>query len=103
MEPALKPARSETMIDITNVSLVYMMRARVLPGMVKRESWSDINIGSNARQLAVCRCNAVIAHGKRFVRRQPESAYGPVHSSRRVTDIETGSGGGTEFFQWSRS
>ncbi|TNV22672.1 bifunctional NADP-dependent 3-hydroxy acid dehydrogenase/3-hydroxypropionate dehydrogenase YdfG [Buttiauxella sp. B2] len=98
MEPAHKadPDDWETMIDTNNKGLVYMTRA-VLPGMVERNRGHIINIGSTAGNWPYAGGN-VYGATKAFVRQFSLNLRADLHKTAiRVTDIEPGLVGGTEF------
>ncbi len=98
MEPAHKadPDDWETMIDTNNKGLVYMTRA-VLPGMVERNRGHIINIGSTAGSWPYAGGN-VYGATKAFVRQFSLNLRADLHKTAiRVTDIEPGLVGGTEF------
>jgi len=84
------------MIDTNNKGLVYMTRA-VLPGMVERNRGHIINIGSTAGSWPYAGGN-VYGATKAFVRQFSLNLRTDLHGTAiRVTDIEPGLGGGTEF------
>ena len=86
----------ETMIDTNNKGLVYMTRA-VLPGMVERNHGHIINIGSTAGSWPYAGGN-VYGATKAFVRQFSLNLRTDLHGTAvRVTDIEPGLVGGTEF------
>ncbi|NDJ57477.1 bifunctional NADP-dependent 3-hydroxy acid dehydrogenase/3-hydroxypropionate dehydrogenase YdfG [Enterobacteriaceae bacterium 4M9] len=86
----------ETMIDTNNKGLVYMTRA-VLPGMVERNRGHIINMGSTAGSWPYSGGN-VYGATKAFVRQFSLNLRTDLHGTRlRVTDIEPGLVGGTEF------
>ncbi|SUW63726.1 NADP-dependent 3-hydroxy acid dehydrogenase YdfG [Buttiauxella agrestis] len=98
MEPAHKADADdwETMIDTNNKGLVYMTRA-VLPGMVERNRGHIINIGSTAGSWPYAGGN-VYGATKAFVRQFSLNLRADLHKTAiRVTDIEPGLVGGTEF------
>lgn len=98
MEPAHKASIEdwETMIDTNNKGLVYMTRA-VLPGMVERNHGHIINIGSTAGSWPYAGGN-VYGATKAFVRQFSLNLRTDLHGTAvRVTDIEPGLVGGTEF------
>lgn len=98
MEPAHKASVEdwETMIDTNNKGLVYMTRA-VLPGMVERNHGHIINIGSTAGSWPYAYGN-VYGATKAFVRQFSLNLRTDLHGTAvRVTDIEPGLVGGTEF------
>jgi 3-hydroxy acid dehydrogenase/malonic semialdehyde reductase len=97
LEPAHKASVEdwEDMID-TNKGLVYMTRA-VLPGMVERNRGHIINIGSTAGSWPYAGGN-VYGATKAFVRQFSLNLRTDLHGTAiRVTDIEPGLVGGTEF------
>lgn len=86
----------ERMIDTNNRGLVYMTRA-VLPGMVERNHGHIINIGSTAGSWPYAGGN-VYGATKAFVRQFSLNLRADLHKTAvRVTDIEPGLVGGTEF------
>ncbi|PNS13111.1 bifunctional NADP-dependent 3-hydroxy acid dehydrogenase/3-hydroxypropionate dehydrogenase YdfG [Mixta theicola] len=86
----------ETMIDTNNKGLVYMTRA-LLPGMVERNSGHIINLGSVAGSWPYMGGN-VYGATKAFVRQFSLNLRTDLHGTAlRVTDIEPGLVGGTEF------
>lgn len=98
LEPAHKACLAdwETMIDTNNKGLVYMTRA-VLPGMVARNRGHIINIGSVAGSWPYAGGN-VYGATKAFVRQFSLNLRADLHGTAvRVTDIEPGLVGGTEF------
>ena len=98
LEPAHKASVEdwETMIDTNNKGLVYMTRA-VLPGMVERNRGHVINIGSTAGSWPYAGGN-VYGATKAFVRQFSLNLRTDLHGTAiRVTDIEPGLVGGTEF------
>lgn len=98
MEPAHKASVEdwETMIDTNNKGLVYMTRA-VLPGMVERNHGHIINIGSTAGSWPYAGGN-VYGATKAFVRQFSLNLRTDLHGTAvRVTAIEPGLVGGTEF------
>lgn len=98
MEPAHKADADdwETMIDTNNKGLVYMTRA-VLPGMVERNCGHIINIGSTAGSWPYAGGN-VYGATKAFVRQFSLNLRTDLHGTAvRVTDVEPGLVGGTEF------
>lgn len=98
MEPAQKANVDdwETMIDTNNKGLIYMTRA-VLPGMVERNCGHIINIGSTAGSWPYAGGN-VYGATKAFVRQFSLNLRTDLHGTAvRVTDIEPGLVGGTEF------
>ncbi|WP_342320762.1 bifunctional NADP-dependent 3-hydroxy acid dehydrogenase/3-hydroxypropionate dehydrogenase YdfG [Kosakonia sp. BYX6] len=98
MEPAHKANVDdwETMIDTNNKGLVYMTRA-VLPGMVERNRGHIINIGSTAGSWPYAGGN-VYGASKAFVRQFSLNLRTDLSGTAvRVTNIEPGLVGGTEF------
>lgn len=98
LEPAHKANIEdwEDMIDTNNKGLVYMTRA-VLPGMVERNRGHVINIGSVAGAWPYAGGN-VYGATKAFVRQFSFNLRTDLHGTAlRVTDIEPGLVGGTEF------
>lgn len=98
LEPAHKASVDdwETMIDTNNKGLVYMTRA-VLPGMVARNRGHIINIGSTAGSWPYAGGN-VYGATKAFVRQFSLNLRTDLNGTAvRVTDIEPGLVGGTEF------
>lgn len=98
IEPAQKASLDdwELMIDTNNKGLVYMTRA-VLPGMVERNIGHIINIGSIAGSWPYAGGN-VYGATKAFVRQFSLNLRTDLHGTAlRVTDIEPGLVGGTEF------
>lgn len=86
----------EDMIDTNNKGLVYMTRA-ILPGMVERNIGHIINIGSIAGSWPYPGGN-VYGATKAFVRQFSFNLRTDLHGTAlRVTDIEPGLVGGTEF------
>ncbi|NIF22060.1 bifunctional NADP-dependent 3-hydroxy acid dehydrogenase/3-hydroxypropionate dehydrogenase YdfG [Candidatus Pantoea multigeneris] len=86
----------EDMIDTNNKGLVYMTRA-LLPGMVERNVGHIINIGSIAGNWPYAGGN-VYGATKAFVRQFSLNLRTDLHGTAlRVTDIEPGLVGGTEF------
>ncbi len=86
----------DTMIDTNNKGLVYMTRA-VLPGMVGRNRGHIINLGSTAGSWPYAGGN-VYGATKAFVRQFSLNLRTDLHGTAvRVTDIEPGLVGGTEF------
>jgi len=86
----------EDMIDTNNKGLVYMTRA-ILPGMVERNTGHVINIGSIAGSWPYPGGN-VYGATKAFVRQFSFNLRTDLHGTAlRVTDIEPGLVGGTEF------
>lgn len=98
IEPAHKASLEdwEAMIDTNNKGLVYMTRA-VLPHMVERNVGHIINIGSIAGSWPYAGGN-VYGATKAFVRQFSLNLRTDLHGTAlRVTDIEPGLVGGTEF------
>ena len=98
LEPAHKASVEdwETMIDTNNKGLVYMTRA-VLPGMVERNRGHIINIGSTAGSWPYAGGN-VYGATKAFVQQFSLNLRTDLHGTAvRVTNIEPGLVGGTEF------
>ncbi|MEN3754258.1 bifunctional NADP-dependent 3-hydroxy acid dehydrogenase/3-hydroxypropionate dehydrogenase YdfG [Mangrovibacter sp. SLW1] len=98
LEPAHKASTDdwETMIDTNTKGLVYMTRA-VLPGMVERNRGHVINIGSTAGSWPYAGGN-VYGATKAFVRQFSLNLRTDLNGTGvRVTDIEPGLVGGTEF------
>ena len=86
----------ENMIDTNNKGLVYMTRA-VLPAMVERNVGHIVNIGSIAGSWPYLGGN-VYGATKAFVRQFSLNLRTDLHGTAlRVTDIEPGLVGGTEF------
>ncbi|TPG59271.1 bifunctional NADP-dependent 3-hydroxy acid dehydrogenase/3-hydroxypropionate dehydrogenase YdfG [Ewingella americana] len=86
----------ESMIDTNAKGLVYMTRA-VLPGMVERNIGHIINIGSTAGNWPYAGGN-VYGATKAFVRQFSYNLRTDLHGTHvRVTNIEPGLCGGTEF------
>ncbi|MGC6387054.1 bifunctional NADP-dependent 3-hydroxy acid dehydrogenase/3-hydroxypropionate dehydrogenase YdfG [Ewingella sp. S1.OA.A_B6] len=86
----------ENMIDTNAKGLVYMTRA-VLPGMVERNIGHIINIGSTAGNWPYAGGN-VYGATKAFVRQFSYNLRSDLHGTHvRVTNIEPGLCGGTEF------
>lgn len=86
----------EDMIDTNNKGLVYMTRA-ILPGMVERNIGHIINMGSIAGSWPYPGGN-VYGATKAFVRQFSFNLRTDLHGTAlRVTDIEPGLVGGTEF------
>lgn len=99
LEPAHKANIEdwEDMIDTNNKGLVYMTRA-VLPGMVERNRGHVINIGSVASAAWPYAGGNVYGATKAFVRQFSLNLRTDLHGTAlRVTDIEPGLVGGTEF------
>lgn len=98
LEPAHKANVEdwETMIDTNNKGLIYMTRA-VLPGMVERNRGHIINIGSTAGSWPYAGGN-VYGATKAFVQQFSLNLRTDLHGTAvRVTNIEPGLVGGTEF------
>jgi 3-hydroxy acid dehydrogenase/malonic semialdehyde reductase len=98
LEPANKANINdwELMIDTNNKGLVYMTHA-VLPNMVKRNTGHVINIGSTAGNWPYPGSN-VYGATKAFVRQFSLNLRTDLHGTNiRVTNIEPGLVGGTEF------
>lgn len=86
----------ENMIDTNAKGLVYMTRA-VLPAMVERNVGHIINIGSTAGNWPYAGGN-VYGATKAFVRQFSYNLRSDLHGTHvRVTNIEPGLCGGTEF------
>ena len=98
LEPAQNASLDdwETMIDTNNKGLVYMTHA-VLQGMVERNRGHIINIGSTAGRWPYAGGN-VYGATKAFVRQFSLNLRADLQKTAlRVTDIEPGLVGGTEF------
>ncbi|WES70524.1 bifunctional NADP-dependent 3-hydroxy acid dehydrogenase/3-hydroxypropionate dehydrogenase YdfG [Superficieibacter sp. HKU1] len=98
MEPAHKASVEdwENMIDTNNKGLVYMTRA-FLPGMVERNRGHVINLGSTAGSWPYAGGN-VYGATKAFVRQFSLNLRTDLNGTAvRVTNIEPGLVGGTEF------
>ncbi|WP_437613109.1 bifunctional NADP-dependent 3-hydroxy acid dehydrogenase/3-hydroxypropionate dehydrogenase YdfG [Erwinia sp. V71] len=98
IEPAHKASIEdwEDMIDTNNKGLVYMTRA-LLPAMVERDVGHIINLGSIAGSYPYPGGN-VYGATKAFVRQFSLNLRTDLHGTAlRVTDIEPGLVGGTEF------
>lgn len=98
LEPAHKANADdwETMIDTNAKGLVNMTRA-VLPGMVEHDTGHVINIGSTAANWPYAGGN-VYGATKAFVKQFSLGLRADLQGTRvRVTDIEPGLVGGTEF------
>jgi 3-hydroxy acid dehydrogenase/malonic semialdehyde reductase len=98
LEPAQRASLSdwETMIDTNTKGLVAMTHA-VLPGMVARDRGHVVNIGSTAGEWPYPGGN-VYGATKAFVRQFSLNLRADLFGTRvRVTDIEPGLVGGTEF------
>jgi 3-hydroxy acid dehydrogenase/malonic semialdehyde reductase len=98
----LEPAQSadlddwDAMVDTNVKGLMYMTRA-VLPGMVARDSGHIVNIGSTAGEWPYPGGN-VYGATKAFVRQFSLNLRADLFGTKlRVTDIEPGLVGGTEF------
>ncbi|MCK8782892.1 bifunctional NADP-dependent 3-hydroxy acid dehydrogenase/3-hydroxypropionate dehydrogenase YdfG [Roseomonas sp. NAR14] len=98
----LEPAQSaslddwDAMIDTNCKGLVYLTRA-VLPGMVARDRGHVVNIGSTAGEWPYPGGN-VYGATKAFVRQFSLNLRADLFGTKvRVTDIEPGLVGGTEF------
>lgn len=86
----------DAMVDTNIKGLLYMTRA-VLPGMVARNRGHVVNIGSIAANYPYPGSN-VYGASKAFVRRLSLNLRADVLGTRvRVTDVEPGMCGGTEF------
>ncbi|WP_043340229.1 SDR family NAD(P)-dependent oxidoreductase [Belnapia moabensis] len=86
----------EAMLD-TNVKGVMYVTHAVLPGMVKRNAGHILNIGSTAAEWPYPGGN-VYGATKAFVRQFSYNLRADLHGTKvRVTDIEPGLVGGTEF------
>lgn len=98
LEPAQQASLDdwETMIDTNNKGLVFMTRA-LLPDMVKRNHGHVINIGSTAGNWPYAGGN-VYGATKAFVRQFSLGLRTDLFGTQvRVTNIEPGLVGGTEF------
>lgn len=98
LEPAHKASADdwETMIDTNAKGLVLMTRA-ILPGMVERNCGHIINLGSTAGRWPYAGGN-VYGATKAFVRQFSLGLRADLFGTAvRVTDIEPGLVGGTEF------
>ncbi|WJV55872.1 bifunctional NADP-dependent 3-hydroxy acid dehydrogenase/3-hydroxypropionate dehydrogenase YdfG [Prodigiosinella aquatilis] len=98
LEPAHKAYVNdwETMIDTNNKGLVFVTRA-LLPDMVKRNIGHVINMGSTAGNWPYAGGN-VYGASKAFVRQFSLGLRADLFGTRvRVTNIEPGLVGGTEF------
>jgi 3-hydroxy acid dehydrogenase/malonic semialdehyde reductase len=98
LEPAQKATLSdwETMIDTNTKGLVAMTHA-VLPGMVSRDRGHVVNLGSTAGEWPYPGGN-VYGATKAFVRQFSLNLRADLFGTQvRVTDIEPGLVGGTEF------
>jgi 3-hydroxy acid dehydrogenase/malonic semialdehyde reductase len=86
----------DAMVDTNIKGLTYMTRA-ILPGMVERDRGHIINIGSTAGSYAYAG-GSVYGASKAFVRQFSLALRSDLLGTRvRVTDIEPGLVGGTEF------
>ncbi len=86
----------DTMVDTNNKGLLYMTRA-VLPGMVARDRGHVVNMGSAAGNWPYPGGN-VYGATKAFVRQFSLNLRADLTGTRvRVTDVEPGLVGGTEF------
>ncbi len=86
----------EAMLD-TNVKGVMYLTHAVLPGMVQRNAGHILNIGSTAAEWPYPGGN-VYGATKAFVRQFGYNLRADLHGTKvRVTDIEPGLVGGTEF------
>jgi 3-hydroxy acid dehydrogenase/malonic semialdehyde reductase len=102
MARGLEPAQAadlddwDSMVDTNVKGLMYMTRA-VLPGMVARNTGHIVNIGSTAGEWPYPGGN-VYGATKAFVRQFSYNLRADLHGTKiRVTDIEPGLVGGTEF------
>ncbi|TKI05683.1 bifunctional NADP-dependent 3-hydroxy acid dehydrogenase/3-hydroxypropionate dehydrogenase YdfG [Martelella alba] len=98
LEPAHKASLDdwENMIDTNNKGLVYMTRA-LLPGMVERRRGHIVNLGSTAGRWPYAGGN-VYGATKAFTRQFSLNLRADLVGTKvRVTDIEPGLVGGTEF------
>jgi 3-hydroxy acid dehydrogenase / malonic semialdehyde reductase len=102
MARGLEPAQAadlddwDAMVDTNIKGLMYMTRA-VLPGMVARDRGHVVNIGSTAGEWPYPGGN-VYGATKAFVRQFSYNLRADLHGTKiRVTDIEPGLVGGTEF------
>jgi 3-hydroxy acid dehydrogenase/malonic semialdehyde reductase len=98
LEPAHKASNNdwETMIDTNTKGLVFMTRA-VLPGMVERNRGHVVNMGSIAGSWPYQGGN-VYGATKAFVKQFSLNLRADLAGTQvRVTDIEPGLVGGTEF------
>jgi 3-hydroxy acid dehydrogenase/malonic semialdehyde reductase len=98
----LEPAQAavlddwDAMVDVNVKGLMYVTHA-VLPGMVARNAGHVVNIGSTAGEWPYPGGN-VYGATKAFVRQFSNNLRADLHGTRvRVTDIEPGLVGGTEF------
>lgn len=86
----------EKMIDVNCKGLAWVTRA-VLPGMVRRNKGHVVNMGSVAGAFSYPGGN-VYGATKAFVQRFSENLRADLFGTRvRVTDVEPGMVGGTEF------
>jgi 3-hydroxy acid dehydrogenase/malonic semialdehyde reductase len=86
----------ESMVDTNVKGLMYLTHA-VLPGMVARNAGHVLNIGSTAAEWPYPGGN-VYGATKAFVRQFSYNLRADLHGTKvRVTDIEPGLVGGTEF------
>lgn len=86
----------EAMVDTNVKGLMYLTHA-VLPGMVARNAGHVLNIGSTAAEWPYPGGN-VYGASKAFVRQFSYNLRADLHGTKvRVTDIEPGLVGGTEF------
>jgi 3-hydroxy acid dehydrogenase/malonic semialdehyde reductase len=98
LEPAQKASLDDwdAMVDTNCKGLMYVTRA-VLPGMVARGRGHVVNIGSTAGEWPYPGGN-VYGASKAFVRQFSLNLRADLHGTPvRVTDIEPGLVGGTEF------
>jgi 3-hydroxy acid dehydrogenase/malonic semialdehyde reductase len=98
LEPAQRASLDDwdEMIETNCKGLVTMTRA-VLPGMVERDRGHVVNIGSTAGEFPYPGGN-VYGATKAFVRHFSLNLRADLHGTKvRVTDIEPGLVGGTEF------
>ena len=100
----LEPAQTaqlddwDAMVDTNVKGLMYVTRA-VLPGMVSRDRGHIVNIGSTAAQFPYPGGN-VYGATKAFVYQFSLNLRADLLGTKvRVTDIEPGMAGGTEFSQ----
>lgn len=98
----LEPAQAadlddwDAMVDVNIKGLMYVTRA-VLPGMVARNAGHVVNLGSTAGEWPYPGGN-VYGGTKAFVRQFSHNLRADLFGTRvRVTDIEPGLVGGTEF------
>jgi 3-hydroxy acid dehydrogenase/malonic semialdehyde reductase len=100
MEPAHKASLDdwETMVDTNIKGLMYLTRA-LLPGMVERKRGHVVNIGSTAAEWPYPGGN-VYGASKAFVRQFSLNLRADLAgTSVRVTEVDPGLCGGTEFSQ----